>query len=534
MKPCVKNGRPAFRTPSGNCIYDTIANRKRYNIPLKSYVQKRKRKTLKQGGIPKKTRLVHHSSKTIERKRKPTPKKRTIQERERKRKRDIKTPQNCSEQECIVNPETKRCILKNSRNMKKKHKKIEEIEKSPSIRPTKNVLPKHMFKSLKIVPNDNLTKKILIGKLPVLGCKFVDYLDFRRMNIMNTGASDAKLWFTYLKKQEKDIPIVAKVSLGTVYPYTFLDVERQIYLKVTNLLITGGHCPNLLTAIGEAECRFKNSPDILKLSIQNMKKIIKTADDIFKKCEFEYCDPDILHILLLEKLYKKKSGVKSVQLEDYIENSSLHMNLYFWKNMLFQILYTLRCFQEVGLIHNDLHLFNILVDYRDKPVDIYYQTSKTSYFKITTNYIIKIFDYDRSTKYSTKYNKTVINNDGLNELLLCEDYGQCNYRNDKIDYIKILLLFLDMKLPTEIKNFLVNDVFSNEFINVIINKKYHKKYKLPVSYKLKNNKIKTYRPNNTLVKPIKSLFNTKVFSNLKINKTNIPKGEIVWKFPSLL
>ena len=73
--------------------------------------------------------------------------------------------------------------------------------------------------------------------------------------------------------------------------------------------------------------------------------------------------------------------------------------------IVFQILYTLACFQEIGLQQNDLHTGNILLDvFEANPLPyVIYRISRTKVVILTdVEYIPRIYDFDRSTTFPDK------------------------------------------------------------------------------------------------------------------------------------
>ena len=67
----------------------------------------------------------------------------------------------------------------------------------------------------------------------------------------------------------------------------------------------------------------------------------------------------------------------------------------FWRPVIFQILYTLVCFEELNIKHNDLHIKNIFFD-PDVRGTIKYHTKVNEYFMVSLDDcgLIKIFDMD--------------------------------------------------------------------------------------------------------------------------------------------
>ena len=69
--------------------------------------------------------------------------------------------------------------------------------------------------------------------------------------------------------------------------------------------------------------------------------------------------------------------------------------------VVFQVLYTLLCFERVGLNHNDMHRNNMMVISLPEPVNFCYEFDK-EFITFESNYLVKIIDYDRATIYHPK------------------------------------------------------------------------------------------------------------------------------------
>lgn len=217
-------------------------------------------------------------------------------------------------------------------------------------------------------------------------------------------------------------------------------IERLIYENVVKSLFVKCHTQHLIFPYGILTC--DNTPMDIQDYAVNFNLNIQEFD--LRKS----------YALLLEKV----KGVPIREINDSPEEL---------KNLLFQVLWTLQCFIDVGLQHNDLHGGNILVAKYYKKRDYYYTLSsknsgknKRRFFKIHSKYGVKIFDFDRSTKFKTPYNSLEYKNIGLDETSgLCNDVGQCNIKNDKFDTFKIL-----HELATRVKHSTYVN-FVNQFIS---------------------------------------------------------------------
>jgi len=571
MKQCTKNNRPGFLTAYGICIYDTAANRRRHGIPLKStYVEtfiKRKSPFKTPKNVYKKpttirTRRIKHSgSKTLT----PNATRSASYIQPRKRMRiTTKTP---SPRPRIVatklspkrsSPKRMNKPIPKLNSPKRKMNRPIPKRNSPKQMTTKPILkakhvsPKSILRGIKMTPisalgrcskmsdptfskrvknESSLARKVLSGKIPFNGCNFIDYIDQSRTKIKDSDASMAQLWFTYFKYNGIEKPVVAKVTLGTVLPDNELSTEREIYIRVTNPLLLGGCTPNVVLAIGEASCNtgvsYFGKPSVVNQKFINNELMTQTHENILHKCEAGYCDPMYLNILLLEKIHNVAPGIKAPIMKKYVNSSTLKSDVEFFRSILFQTLYTLLCFQEVGLQHNDLHFGNIMIDYYKTPIKLCYQIGPNKYFYLETKYLVKLFDFDRGNKVSSKYNECVINNLGIQDKF-CEEYGQCNSKNPKIDYVKFLLHMVYSKIPHDIDLFL-GRAMSRDFFSKIL-PKYYNEYYLPCASCMNR---KAYIPPNMDVQPLNDLLNDVLFNDYKIAYSSIPKEQFIWKLPSL-
>jgi hypothetical protein len=67
--------------------------------------------------------------------------------------------------------------------------------------------------------------------------------------------------------------------------------------------------------------------------------------------------------------------------------------------MLYQIMHLLTWFEYIQMSHHDLHAGNIRVEYHAAPIDLYYQHREGECVRVRTKYVIKMYDFDRSTIY---------------------------------------------------------------------------------------------------------------------------------------
>lgn len=106
----------------------------------------------------------------------------------------------------------------------------------------------------------------------------------------------------------------------------------------------------------------------------------------FKNCGHVYNNCD-LYALFTE-------WVKGPNMVTVLENPSW-INTDEWRRILFQIIYTLVCFDQLKINHNDLHMANILFDKGIK--EDYYYMVDNAIFKVSMNNIVKIIDFDNAS-----------------------------------------------------------------------------------------------------------------------------------------
>lgn len=93
------------------------------------------------------------------------------------------------------------------------------------------------------------------------------------------------------------------------------------------------------------------------------------------------------------KLHLYTEKMDGTTLRDFLNNHKVNASAF--KIILFQIVYTLLCFQQMGIRHNDLHVENIFIDTDIKGILKYYINDKVSYTVPITNVgLVKIFDMD--------------------------------------------------------------------------------------------------------------------------------------------
>ncbi len=149
-------------------------------------------------------------------------------------------------------------------------------------------------------------------------------------------------------------------------------VERQIYEFLQSFVIKN-YSPHIIGYLGHFIC----DKDTFGSSIY---------EQIENDLNIEESDVSKFDIIIL----RKSNGIS---LHKYITTKVFTQETLF--GILFQIIYTLICFKQYQLVHNDLHYGNVLIERLDTPVTIHYKISDKIY-ALTTTKLVKIFDFDRS------------------------------------------------------------------------------------------------------------------------------------------
>jgi serine/threonine protein kinase len=219
----------------------------------------------------------------------------------------------------------------------------------------------------------------------------------------------------------------SKVALKIAFPSRIplfsnsLDVEQQIYKNVTQKMIYNFHSPHLTSCIGIVKlCDTDSFEEMLS---EEQRQIFNTNKNRIDKRKYDLTKANILVL----------SRCSGKTLFDYLENNKIDVRFKF--NMLFQILYTLRCFERVGLSHNDLSLNNIFVD-EITPQERYYYISRDEWVYTRIKFEIKIFDFDKSSiRHPNVDRNFTLDNEN------CEEFDQCNKYSSRRDLSAILLSF---------------------------------------------------------------------------------------------
>ena len=273
-----------------------------------------------------------------------------------------------------------------------------------------------------------------------------DKVPFVSKSSSDTSMLYAKIQYAKPKKYKISIPVVLKVSyLPKHLVYNSYQVESKLYTTDIRFLIKNNHSPFLLESFGSYDC--DSCTTFLPKNVDSS-NLSKTNEESTK----QHFDISSQHVLILEK-------VSSTPLSSVIRT----LSEYDLNTVVFQVLWTLRCFNSLRIKHNDLHLGNIFVEKMEKPFVFQFKYSfkhnsdETILFSMKTNYVVRIFDFDRASVYG---NFDVPRNIFLDNEM-CNKVGTCNVDNPYMDVFGFLIYLY--------KYVSVESLFYNFFLTKILN-----------------------------------------------------------------
>ena len=295
------------------------------------------------------------------------------------------------------------------------------------------------------------------------GCDIDKYMRDIKVLSNKGSASDSVIMFGNLKVGKQTVNVVFKLIFKSKNKLNnSLIVEQQIYENVISNLINNYHTPHIVNYIGTVTSCTTNQI-VEQLSLAEMKNF----ENALKQIDLDSFDDTYSHMMILEK----SSGYT---LHNCMSQEKLTSDEKF--KILFQLLYTLLCFERIGLSQNDLHTSNIFVDKLDNPVERIYYIDNTRWVKFTTSYDAKIYDFDRGAIYHPAVDRNL-----TIDKLYCKTYETCNSFDSKRDLGSLIAGYLMFESNSEILNFL-NPLVSSKFLNDISKRKYvqlntsHSKY----------------------------------------------------------
>jgi hypothetical protein len=265
--------------------------------------------------------------------------------------------------------------------------------------------------------------------------------------------------------QNVEDSVVMKISFEAVdvdFDNSLL-FEARVYTEVINPLVVFKYTPHVMMAYEnftlEGSSQYIDSISD-KQGLNSALKVFK--EECAKKTVIRdrkdtgrpRYDVDRMRVVLLER-------ARGPTFRDWIQEKEIHPDGE-WMSVIFQLYWTLHCFQTIGLQHNDLHLNNMFLTGLSKATTMIYFETRTTYYIIPVKRILKVFDFDRSTYPFVDQDGTRMVNTSLDNIH-CNLWGQCNKPNPYFDlYTVTQLLYARPETPIAIKKHLLKIMINGD------------------------------------------------------------------------
>lgn len=195
-----------------------------------------------------------------------------------------------------------------------------------------------------------------------------------------------------------------KIVLKCYYNSLMLEAEKDIIFKLKKLFKQNHHIPQYLFY---KECDYTYFIDNVSYKSLKRKITVSNVQRIDTK-NFSETNPKIRMFA-----YEYMEG-------DILKNEIVHMNDDSLRKVLFGVLYTLFLFDKHSIMHNDLHLGNVML-IKNKANSLY---TYDGFYQFSTTMCPVIYDYDQSNILSAK--KSVINPFTKKGGWLCDRHDICD------------------------------------------------------------------------------------------------------------
>jgi hypothetical protein len=363
-----------------------------------------------------------------------------------------------------------------------------------------------------IKPTSNLSEasKQAISELMRMGdIPVCDYKKWYNVQVpAHKSASNTIIIIMDLMTSNGLIPVACKLFLDSEFQIEerrYLN-EAIVYRDYISKLKDKGYTPCLIGFIAFSKCpSFQRLPSKLEKLYGDKKLIadivapLKTQlKTMVRKFNRHTINPDDdllsrdINVLMVQRATNSTTIYQFIKDLDGTPASTNHLI-----SVIFQVLWTLECFNRIGLRHNDLHLGNIFIQHADAQMWHKYVLPDGSERWTYQLYLPLIYDFDRTAIFDVARNQSIITNiknpeaDDTSDI--CENWGECNTYHPKYDaYTFLYLVHRAMTLHgksekyPEVMNF-VDDVISKALRlaqRKLSNKKDHADQKSP--YLLRN------------------------------------------------
>lgn len=188
---------------------------------------------------------------------------------------------------------------------------------------------------------------------------------------------------------------VAKLGFTSLSPLrdNSLAVERLVYHRLVLRLAQYGATPHVMLPVGTYRCADLGRTLAAWPRADPVRRGLEAAiaDLPVDEEDVPYYDVDELNVLLLER-------GRGSSLEEWA-GADVPRSPDEWRSVLWQLLYTLVCFRDVGLRHNDLHPGNVWIDTDLTPQTFIYFVDPRTYYAVplVRGTMARVYDFDQAT-----------------------------------------------------------------------------------------------------------------------------------------
>lgn len=187
-----------------------------------------------------------------------------------------------------------------------------------------------------------------------------------------------------------------------------LSIETEIYRNQVTKMLSNQETPHLVPFLFAFRCN----------------------RDVMKSMGFNQLpNSGIIEGFVTPQATRYRGAMKLMQFKNKLSDKSM-------KKIIFQTLYTIHVLNKRKLRHNDMHMENIFIEHRPTPVKLSYYIPGAGYHHMTTNFIVKIYDWDRGMMPS------VVN--GFGQPGFCKKYKICNNSDTKYDMFRFIGALADL------------------------------------------------------------------------------------------
>lgn len=329
------------------------------------------------------------------------------------------------------------------REYKQKQKKLlEDIKQEESGLQKKEVkkITVRLRKETPVIIPVELKKESEYKMLQILiekqGCSqlFSALKNIRVLHKVSSSDSIIIFGILYYKRENiiRNVDIALKIVFKPINPLqNSLLVETQIYKNIISDLKYNDHTPHVVEYIGSYD---KCKLPLHQLDLTSISEFNLELQKIKNTGQYDLNEVSV-------SITSKTSGKYLINNFDTQDNDNKLI-------IVFQILYTLLCFNNISLVHNDLHWENIFID-EYKHLKSYSYNVDDYIFTIKSRINTCIYDFDRSFVYHPAIERNFMNDD-IVDTDFCKTSNQCNGINSKMDFQAFLGTLITFGLPIEL------------------------------------------------------------------------------------